>query len=105
MEISLSLIINHLNCLNLRNCSISQSINRGLGEGIKGNNFGEQSYAGGIYSEVFGAVEIKVLWLQRSPCLRLWVVHLSHSLIVNKENSSSNFVLSLFHVLGFDECI
>ena len=31
--------------------------------------------------------------------LRIWVVFLSHSLIVNKENSSSNLVLSLFHVL------
>ena len=68
-------------------------------------NLGEQSYAGGISSEVFEAAEIRVLWLQRSPCLRRWVVHLSHSLIVNKENSSSNFVLSLFHVLGFYEYI
>ena len=63
-------------------------------------NIGEQIYAGGISLEVFGAVEIRVLWLYRIPCLRRWVVHLSHSLIVNKENSSSNFLLSLFHVLG-----
>ena len=38
MEISSALIINylnHLNILNLQNHSISQSINRGLGEGIK----------------------------------------------------------------------
>ena len=28
-----------------------------------------------------------------------WVVLLSHPLIVNKENSSSNIVLSPFHVL------
>ena len=62
-------------------------------------NLGEQSYAGGKYSKVFGAAELRILWLQRSPCLRHWVVHLSHSVIVNKENSSSNIVLSLFHVL------
>ena len=47
-----------------------------------------------------GAAELRVLWLERSPYLRSWVVLLSHSLIVNKENSSSNIVLSLFHVLG-----
>ena len=55
MEISWALIINypnHLNLINFRNHSISQSINRGLGEGIKRINFGEQSYAGGISSEV-----------------------------------------------------
>ena len=37
MEICWALIINYLNCLNLLNlwnCSISQSINRGLGEDI-----------------------------------------------------------------------
>ena len=54
MQISWALIINYINCLNLlnlRNCSISQSINRGLGEGINRIDFGEQSYAGGIYSE------------------------------------------------------
>ena len=68
-------------------------------------NLGEQSYAGGISLEFFGVVKLRVLWLQWSSCFRCWVVHLSHSLIVNKENSSSNFVLSLFHVLGFDEYI
>ena len=55
MEISWDLIINypnHLNLLNLRNHSISQIINRGLGEGINRINLGEQSYAGGIFSEV-----------------------------------------------------
>ena len=106
MEISWALNINHLNCLNLlylRNCSIFQNINRGLGEGINRRNIGEKSYVAGIYSEVFGAAELRVLWLQRSPCLRHWVVHLSHSLIVNKEDYFSNFVLSLFHVLGFDK--
>ena len=54
MDISWALIINHLNCLNLlnlQNYSISQSINRGLGEGIKGMNFGEKSYASGISLE------------------------------------------------------
>ena len=37
MEISWALIINHINCLNLlnlQNCSIFLSINKGLGEGI-----------------------------------------------------------------------
>ena len=55
MEISWTLIINYsnyLNLLNLWNHSISQSINRGLGEGINQLKFGEQSYAGGISSEV-----------------------------------------------------
>ena len=52
-----------------------------------------------VYIQSLGAAELRVLWLQRSPCLRSWVVLLSHSLIVNKENSSSNIVLSLFHVL------
>ena len=55
MEISWALIINypnHLNLLNLQNYSIFQSINRGLGDGIKGMNFGEKSYAGCISSEV-----------------------------------------------------
>ena len=61
-------------------------------------NLGEKIYAGGISSEVFGAAKLRVLWLQRSPCIRCWVVHLSHSLIVNKENYSSNFVLNIFHV-------
>ena len=68
-------------------------------------NIGDQSYAGGISSEVFGAAKLRVLWLHRSPCLKCWVVHLSHSLIVNKDNSSSNIVLSLFHVLWFDKYI
>ena len=45
---------------------------------------GEQSYAGGVYSEVFGAVELRILWLQRSPCLRRWVVILTHSLLLIK---------------------
>ena len=30
---------------------------------------GEQSYAGGLYIEVFGAVELRILWLQSIPCL------------------------------------
>ena len=55
MEISWALIINYpnnLNLLNLRNHSISQGINRILGEGIDESRFGEKSYAGGISSEV-----------------------------------------------------
>ena len=52
-----------------------------------------------VYLQKLGATELRVLWLWRSPCLRSWVVLLSHSLIVNKENYSSNIVLSLFHVL------
>ena len=55
MEIIWALIINYpnyLNLLNLRNHSISQSINKCLGEGIKESIFEEQSYAGGISSEV-----------------------------------------------------
>ena len=51
-----------------------------------------------VYLQNIGTTELIVLWLQRSPCPRNWVVLLSHSLIVNKENSSSNLVLSLFHV-------
>ena len=35
---------------------------------------GEKSYAGGLYTEFFGVVELRILWLQRSPCLRRWVV-------------------------------
>ena len=101
MEISWSLIINypnHLNLLNLRNYTISQSINRGLGEGIKRMNFGREKLCWWYIFKNLGAAELRVLWLQRSPCLRSWVVLLSHSLIVNKKNSSSNLVLSLFHV-------
>ena len=58
MNIIWALIINHLICLNLlnlQNYSISQSINRGLGEGINRINLEEKIYAGGISSEVFGA--------------------------------------------------
>ena len=54
MEISWALIINYpnyLNLLNLRNYSISQSINRGLGAATKQSIFGEKIYAGGISSE------------------------------------------------------
>ena len=55
MDIIWGLIINHVNCLNLlnlRNCSISKSINRGLVEGINKINIREKSYAGGTSSEV-----------------------------------------------------
>ena len=53
-----------------------------------------------VHEEVYVGwnAELRVLWLQRSPFLRRWVVHLSHSLIINKEIYSSNIVLSLFHV-------
>ena len=64
MDISWALVINHLNCLNLlnlRKCSISQSINKGLGEGINRINLGEKSYAGGISLEVFGATELRII--------------------------------------------
>ena len=55
MEIGWAIIINypnHLNLLNLLNYSIFQSINRGLREDIKRINIREQSYAGGISSEI-----------------------------------------------------
>ena len=51
-----------------------------------------------LYLQNIGVAELRVLWLQRIPCLRSWVVLLSHSLSVNKDNSSTNIVLSLFHV-------
>ena len=106
MHISLSLIINYLNCLklrNLQNCSISQSINRGIGEHINRMNLGEKSYAGGISSEVFGEVELRVLWLQRSPCFRRWIVILTHSLLLKKRTLIPNVFLNVFHVSWFDE--
>ena len=52
-----------------------------------------------VYLQNLGEAKLSVFWLQRNPYLRSWVVFLSFSLIVNKENSSSNLVLSLFHVL------
>ena len=51
-----------------------------------------------VYLQNLGAAELRVLWLQRSLCLRSWVVFLSYSSIVNKENYSSNLVLCTFHV-------
>ena len=51
-----------------------------------------------VYLQNLGAAEHRVLWLQRSPYLRRCVVLLSYSSIVNKDNSSSNLVLSPFHV-------
>ena len=80
MEISWALIINYPNCfnlLNLRNYYISQSINRGLGEGIKESS---------LESKVMLVVYLHKSWSSRNQ-------------------SSSNFLLSLFHVLGFDEYI
>ena len=55
MEICWALIINYLNCLNLlnlRSYSISQSINRGPGEGINQSRLEEKIYDGSISSEV-----------------------------------------------------
>ena len=54
-EISWALILNYpnfFNHLSLQNHSISQSINRGLVEGINKINIREKSYAGGTSSEV-----------------------------------------------------
>ena len=31
--------------------------------GCWGYRLGEQSYAGGLYTELFGAVELRILWL------------------------------------------
>ena len=45
---------------------------------------GEKSYAGGVYSEVFREMKLRILLLQRSPCLRHWVVILTHSLLLIK---------------------
>ena len=101
MEISWTLIINHINCLNLlnlQNYSIFQGINRGLGEDINRINIGEQSYAGGISSEILEQQNSESFGCRGVLGVRRWVVLLSHSLIVNKENSCSNIVLSLFHV-------
>ena len=89
MEISWALIINHpnyLNLLNLLNHSISQSINRGLGEDINQSSL-ESKVMLVVYLQSHGAVELKVLWLQRSPCVRSWVV------------------LSLFHVYWLNEYV
>ena len=58
-----------------------------------------------VYLQSLGAAELRVLWLQRSPYVRSWVVLLSYSPLVNKENYSSNLVLSLFHVYWFNEYV
>ena len=53
MDISWALIINYPNYFNhpnLQNHSISQSINRGFGEGVNQSRL--QTYAGGISSKV-----------------------------------------------------
>ena len=37
------------------------------------------------YLQNIGAIEIKVLWLQRSPCIRSWVVFLPiHCLLIKR---------------------
>ena len=60
MEISWALIINypnHVNLLNLRNHSISQRINRGLGEGIK---------EGILERKVMLVVYVQSIWSRRT---------------------------------------
>ena len=104
-EISWGLIHNypnHLNHPNLWNHSISQSINRGLGVGTN-QLILERKVMLVVYLDNLGVAELRVLWLQRSPCVRSWFVLLSYSSLVNKDNSSSNLVLSLFHVYWFNE--
>ena len=56
-----------------------------------------------VYLQNLGATKLRVLWLKRIPCVRSWVVLLSCSPLVNKENSSSNLVLILCHVYWFNE--
>ena len=48
-------------------------------------------------------MELRILWLQRCPCLRRWVVIWTLSIIVNKENPSSICVLNVSHILWFDK--
>ena len=100
-EISWALIHNYPNCFNhpsLQNHSISQSINRGLGVGINQSRL-ERKVMMVVYLQKSWSSRTQSPLVAGNPCLRSWVVLLSHSLIVNKENSSSNLVLSLFHVL------
>ena len=56
-----------------------------------------------VYLQNLGVAELRFLWLQRSPSVKIWVVFLSYSSLVNKENSSSNLVMSLSHVYWFNE--
>ena len=56
-----------------------------------------------VYLHNLGVAELRVLWLKKSPYVRSWVALLSCSPLVNKENSSSNLVLSLFHVYWLNE--
>ena len=69
------------------------------------NQFLESKVMLVVYLQNLGAAELRVLWLQRSPCVRSWVVFLPISLLVNKENSSSNLVLCLSHVYWFNEYV
>ena len=73
------------------------SINRGLGVGDN-ESILERKVMLVVYIQSLGATKLRFLWLQRSPCLKSWVVLLSYSSILNKENFYSNLVLSLFHV-------
>ena len=38
------------------------------------HTLGEKIHAGGFDKELFGAMELRILWLQRIPCLGRWVV-------------------------------
>ena len=66
MEISWALIINYPNCfnlLNLRNYYISQSINRGLGEGSKESILESKVMLVVYLQKSFGVVELIFCWL------------------------------------------
>ena len=97
MEICWALVINYLNCLNLLNLwnySISLSISRGLGEGIN-QSYLESKIMLVVYLQKY--LEQNPLDVEESLFQALGCTLISFT-VVNKENSSSNFVLSLFHV-------
>ena len=62
-------------------------------------NIGEQSYDGGISLEVLEHQNSESFGCRGVLVSEAGLYSVSHSLIVNKDNSSSNIVLSLFHVL------
>ena len=65
MDISWALIINYpnyFNLLNLRNYSISQSINIGLGEGINQSSL-DRKVMLVVYLQSLGVEELIFLWL------------------------------------------
>ena len=102
MEISWALISNYPNHLNLRNYSISQSINRGLGEGINQSSLERKVMLVVYLQKSWSSITQSPLVVEESLFQALGYTLISFT-IVNKENSSSNFVLSLFHVSWFDE--